>query len=258
MEVTTVRLIALLLAFACCCLPLSACDVNLFAIMAGSTKQDAFSESTTRLAQAVKDLGDNYMFADQAEPLLNNLMTRWVEFSGSFNQFPPDWGKSDPNWNSKFTDLGSIIGEVRRQLASDTVRAHAEMLKFSRRLPWLYEFMPMSDRARLLLEFTRVFDGLWQAFYAQDLGKLKQYALELGARSSELQAMLADSEKELAVVLAERAEQVRVMSTQLNAFKTMTLQMTLSAAEAEFVSLNEKLSAAIRKPEEQHANPSGN
>lgn len=243
------RLLIVLLAFTACCLPSMACDVNLFAIIAGSTKHDAFSESTTRLGIAIKELGENFTFADKAEPLLNQLMNRWVEFSSSFSQFPPDWGKKDPAWKAKFADLGAIIGEIRRDLTSDKITAHAKMLKFSRRLAWLYEFMPMTDQARLLLEFTHYFDGLWAAYYSKDLDLLKKHANDLQVGCKALYVMLSDEDKKLATNLLATAEQVRVMSTQINAFKTVTLEPTLSAAEGEFVALNAKLSATIKAAE---------
>jgi len=222
-----------------------ACDVNLFSIIAGTSKSDAFSEGITGLAQAIRNLGENYTDEKKAEKYLFELMSRWVDFSSAFNQFPPEWGKLDPAWGSKFSDLGRIIGEIRRQLDVDPVRAHDEMLRFSRRLSFLYENMPKTDRARVLLDFTRSFDGLWSALFDQNHDLLKENAQLLINSCNALQALVDENEKFLAANMAAWAEQIRVLSTQINVFKAATLRMTLTAAEAEFVNLNEKISASM-------------
>lgn len=225
--------------------PARACDVNLFSIIAGTSKSDAFSEGITGLAQAIRNLGENYTDEKKAEQYLFELMSRWVDFSSAFNQFPPEWGRLDPAWGGKFSDLGHIIGEIRRQLDADPVRAHDEMLRFSRRLSFLYEKMPKSEKARLLLDFTRSFDGLWSALFAQNHDLLKDNAQLLISSCKALQAMVGENEKFLAANMAAWAEQIRILSTQINVFKTATLRMTLTAAEAEFVSLNEKISSSM-------------
>lgn len=222
-----------------------ACDVNLFSIIAGTTKTDAFSEGVTGLAQTIRNLGQNSSDEKKAEKYLFELMSRWVDFSSAFNQFPPEWGKLDPAWASKFSDLGRIIGEIRRQLDVDPVRAHDEMLRFSRRLSFLYENMPKTDRARVLLDFTRSFDGLWSALFDQNHDLLKKNAQLLISSCKKLQTLVDADEKFLAANMAAWAEQIRVLSTQVNVFKAATLRMTLTAAEAEFVSLNERFSASM-------------
>ncbi len=227
-------------------MPVAACDVNLFAVMAGTTKQDAFTEAITQLAQSVKNLDEKVTDQNALQKPLVDLMNRWLEFANSFNQFPPEWGRNDPDWKHKFSDLGMIIGQIRRQIGKDKVAVHDSMLRFSRRLTFLYEYMPMGDQQRLLLEFTRCFDGLWNAFSAQDRDGLKLYVARLKEGCEKLHGLISDKEREHALNLAALAERLRVMSTQINAFQTVTLRMTLSAAEAEFVSLNEKLSAALK------------
>lgn len=222
-----------------------ACDVNLFSIIAGTSKSDAFSEGITGLIKAVRDLGENYSDEKKAEKYLFELMARWVDFSSAFNQFPPEWGKLDPAWGSKFSDLGRVIGEIRRQLDVDPVRAHDEMLRFSRRLSFLYETMPKTDRARVLLDFTRSFDGLWSALFDQNHDLLKENARLLINSCKALQTLVDENERFLAANMAAWAEQIRVLSTQVNVFKAATLRMTLTSAEAEFVSFNEKISASM-------------
>lgn len=240
---------AILMTFLACLLllatPAHACDVNLFSIIAGTSKSDAFSEGITGLAQAIRNLGENYTDEKKAEKYLFELMSRWVDFSSAFNQFPPEWGKLDPAWGSKFSDLGRVIGEIRRQLDLDPVRAHDEMLRFSRRLSFLYEKMPKTDRAMVLLDFTRSFDGLWSALFDQNHDLLKQNARLLVSSCKALQALVDADEKFLAANMAAWAEQIRALSTQINVFKAATLRMTLTAAEAEFVSLNEKISTSM-------------
>lgn len=242
------RKVILMIFLACLLLSapaVRACDVNLFSIIAGTSKSDAFSESITGLAQAIRNLGENYSDGKKAEKFLFELMSRWVDFSSAFNQFPPEWGKLDPAWGSKFSDLGRIIGEIRRQLDVDPVRAHDEMLRFSRRLSFLFEAMPKNDRARVLLDFTRSFDGLWSALLDQNHDLLKENAQLLISSCKALQALVSENEKFLAANMTAWAEQIRVLSTQINVFKATTLRMTLTAAEAEFVSLNEKISASM-------------
>lgn len=240
------RFLMLLLILASCAMPVAACDVNLFAIMAGTTKQDAFSQATIQLVQSIKTLDNS--FSDQVvlQKTLLDFMNRWVEFANSFNQFPPEWGRQDPNWQSKFSDLGTIIGEIRRKMVSDRLGVHDEMLKFSRRLSLLYEYMPMSDQARLLLEFTRSFDHLWGAFFAKNRELLKLHVAELQRNCEKLHAVIDEPDREKTTKLVELAERLRAMSTQINAFQTVTLRMTLIAAEGEFINLNEKLSVALK------------
>ncbi len=227
-------------------IPVAACDVNLFAIMAGTTKQDAFSEAITGLAKAVKALNDRVIDKKFVEKSTVEFMNQWLAFANSFHLFPPEWGRKDPAWSDKFRDLGMIIGEIRRQLGNDQVLAHDSMLRFSRRLSLLYEYMPMDDRSRLLLQFTRCFDGLWEAFFARNQALLKLHAAEFKSNCEKLNSLIGGQEREQVITLADWAEKVRVMSTQINAFQTVTLRMTLSGAEAEFVSLNAKLSAALK------------
>ena len=240
------RFFVLLLLLTFISLPAFACDLNLFAIMAGTSKQDEFTAAITRLAVAIKVLGEQYLDEKLAERRLVEFMSCWVEFAASFSQFPPEWGGKDSQWQAKFSELGRIIGEIRLKMKVDRHAAHDEMLKFSRRLSWLYECMPMGERPRLLLEFTRCFDGLWSACSSRNRADLLEQSAELTRLSDRLTKMLADTESELVKIIGSRAEQLSELSTRENVFESMTLRMTLSAAEAEFASLNEKLSAAMK------------
>lgn len=222
--------------------PALACDVNLFAIISGVSKHDAFSESMNGLATAIKSLGDSYTNKTAGERELNELMNLWVKFSSSFAQFPPQWANDDPDWQKKFVDLGNIIGEIRRYIQTDKDKAHINMLRFSRRLPQLYVHMPMSEQAKILLQFTACFDNIWEAFYAQDLAALRIYSNELKDKCKFLEPLVPDKHGADVKVLAEYAEQLRIISTQINAFKTVTLQMIIINAEGQFVVLNGRIS----------------
>ncbi|HNX76756.1 MAG TPA: hypothetical protein PLM07_05960 [Candidatus Rifleibacterium sp.] len=240
------RFFVLLLLLTFISMPALACDLNLFAIMAGTSKQDEFAAAITRLAVAIKLLGEQYLDEKLAERRLVEFMSCWVDFAASFSQFPPEWGGKDPRWQAKFSELGRIIGEIRQKLKADRHSAHDEMLKFSRRLSWLYECKPMGEQPRLLLEFTRCFDRLWSASAEKNRADLIEQSAELKRLGERLNKMLANTEIELTKIIGSRAEQLIELSTRENVFESMTLRMTLSAAEAEFASLNEKLSAAMK------------
>ncbi len=250
------RLLILLVMAISWVMPLCACDVNLFAIIAGTTRQDAFNESITRVARSVKELGDGYSDNDAAEKLLLAFMNSWVDFSSSFSQHPPDWGKDDSEWQAKFSELGRIIGEIRRRLVTDQIGAHEEMLKFSRRLSGLYEYMPMSDRERLLLEFTSCFDHLWEAFFAQNLDGLKSHATAMIGLCSRLENMVSAEDREKPKNISKWSGQIRDLAGQPDVFKNSTLRMTLSLSEAEFINLNKRLSAALKPINPGNANSS--
>lgn len=222
--------------------PLYACDVNLFAIISGTSKQDAFTDKMNGLALAIKNLGDNYKNPEKSHEMLKNLMNSWIDFSSNFGQFPPEWAQKDENWSKKISELGHVIGNIRKNLGSEDDKAHAAMLKFSRRLPQLYENMPMDEKAKTLLAFTACFDRLWDAFYAQDLALLKAGVSELKEKCNKLRPLLHESLSKDMALLEEFTEQLRIMSTQINAFKTVTLQMVLISAEGQFVVMNDRIS----------------
>ncbi len=222
--------------------PLSACDVNLFAIISGTSKQDTFTEKMSSLAAAIKSLGENYKNPEKSHEKLTDLMNSWVDFSSIFGQFPPEWAKKDETWSKKISELGNVIGIIRRNLGSDDDKAHVAMLKFSRRLPQLYERMPMDEKAAILLKFTACFDSLWDAFYSQDLSLLKTGVSELKEQSDRLRPLLQEKLSKDQALLEEFIEQLRIMSTQINAFKTVTLEMVLINAEGQFVIINDKIS----------------
>jgi len=230
--------------------PLMACDVNLFSIISGVSINDAFSEKMNGLASAIKSLGDNYTNDKKSQEKLNILMNSWLGFSSAFSQFPPEWARNDQEWPKKIVELGNIIGDIRRHLGKDNENAHRAMLKFSRRLPQLYQHMPMDDKARLLLEFTACFDRIWDAYYTQDHDLLKSGATELVNKCKELRHMLKDSYKTDIDMLDKFIERLRASSTQINAFKTTTLQFFIIDAEGQFVLMNEKFSKKQPEPRE--------
>lgn len=219
-----------------------ACDVNLFSIISGISKSDAFSEKMNELAAAINTLGNNYTNEQKSQVELNKLMSSWVEFSSAFSQFPPEWARNDTEWTKKTAELGNIIGDIRRNLGKDNVKAHRAMLKFSRRLPQLYQHMPMDEKASLLLKFTDCFDRIWDAFYAQDREMFKAATSELKENSSKLRAMLKDSYARDMDFLERFSEQLRVSATQINVFQTSTLEFSIIDAEGQFVLMNRKFS----------------
>ncbi len=248
------RLFILLLALINLAARVWPCDVNLFAIISGTSRHDAFGEAVIKLVQKDQNLGSNYLDEVKSPQLLADLMRQWVEFSTAFAVFPPEWARNDKNWLAKFNDLGAIIGRIRSLLPSDPERAHNEMLKFSRRLSLLYELMPMSERSRLLLSFTACFDALWTAFFAQNHADLRHHCDDLLQKCARL-AEMVDEETAAAVrVMTDRAVQLRVAARQINAFKTMTLRLNLAGTEGEFIRINEKLSAEIAQTQVENEN----
>lgn len=222
-----------------------ACDVNLFTIISGVSKDDSFALGMEKLVQKLRMLGEGYESSDLAGPRLTELMSEWLDFSNKFSMFPPEWARKDKNWQKKFTELASLIGLIRQNLAGDAEKSHAAMLKFSRKLPQLYELMPMSERARILMEITACFDTLWDSYYEKDKDKLKSAAPQLLELCQQLLPQL-EKKKDISELenLQEFAEQIRISSTQVNVFNTRILHMVLLNAEAQYVRLNEQLSAS--------------
>jgi hypothetical protein len=229
--------------------PLPACDVNLFAIISGIDRHDDFTGDINSLAAAVKSLGDSYQDSRSAETRLQQLMQQWVRVSGKFSQFPPDWGKNDPQWQKKFATLGSIIGEIRRWLGKNNELAHSRMLKFSRLLPQLYEFMPMSEQAKVLLKITANFDRIWDAYFDRNQDIMHAQTLELQKLCGQLNESIMSEVRPELPNLTRQVEQLRISTGQINAFKTRTLPLILAAAEGEFVALNARLSQKNDSPE---------
>lgn len=222
--------------------PAQACDVNLFAIITGASRQDAFSEGVNKLAVAIKNLGQNATNPTIATEKLHELMSKWMSFSGSFGQMPPDWAKGDTEWQKKFGQLTDIIGQIRIHLVSDAPKAHALMLKFSRCLPQLYSNMTMEPQARALLEFTACFDLLWDAFYAQNLEQLRVHVGDLKQKCLAFQKIVAEQHQPDARVLHEYAERLRIMTNKSDALANQRLQMLLSTVEGHYVLMNEHIS----------------
>ncbi|MDD3147323.1 MAG: hypothetical protein PHD82_08480 [Candidatus Riflebacteria bacterium] len=222
--------------------PTSACDVNLFAIISGSNNNDTFSEDMKKLAMVTKDMGLNVANHKKAQEMLQDLMNRWLAFSNSFSQTPPDWAKADKEWQKKFSLLADIIGQIRRNLVTDALKAHAMMLKFSRRLPQLYITMPMEPQAKGLLGLAESFDLVWDAFFAKNAEELKLQVAELKKRCLDFQKIVAEEYRPDARLLHEYVEQLRIMTRKPDVFANDKLEPLITAAEANYVLMNEHIS----------------
>ncbi|EKD82966.1 MAG: hypothetical protein ACD_39C00974G0001 [uncultured bacterium] len=168
-------------------------------------------------------------------------MQKWIEFSNNYGQFPPEWAKTDSHWRNKFADLADIIGAIHKNHISDPRQTHIDAIKFSRRLSYLYEHMPMDRLARFLMHFPANFDHLWTSYYDQNSELLKTSVEQILKNSEALPDQLPENMRGLARNFVFSVEELHRIAVSEQPFKSTTLYLSLSAAETEFAEINQKL-----------------
>jgi len=220
---------------------LIACDVNIFALFSGSSQNDEFSRKTTEIAQVLQNLGKNFSNSEKSAPIIKQLMQKWIAFSNSYSQFPPEWAKPDPRWRDKFSDLANITGEIHKNHVNDPMQTHIDAIKLSRRMSFLYEYMPMSELARFLMKFPASFDLLWTSYYAQNNELLTTSAERILKYSENLPDQLPSEMRSLTRDFIFSVEELHRIARSDRPFNSTTLYLSLSAAETKFSEINQKL-----------------
>lgn len=219
-----------------------ACDINLFAIISGSSVENEFATEMNILSEAIHELGTTYKYPEAGLKQLDKLMGLWLKFSARFSQFPPEWASRDTEWHNRIGHLSTIIGKIRANLIDNSEEAHRFMLKFSRQLPQLYREMPMDELTSILLAFTLCFDRTWDAYYDKELGSFRARITELSHKHSRLEELLNETYQNDLQNLKAQIEKLRRRASQINVFKTITIEMVITSTEDKFIQINEKIS----------------
>jgi hypothetical protein len=191
----------------------------------------------------LQELGQNFSQPEKARPLIKKLLNKWIDFDNEFGLNPPLWARKDKNWTQKVHDLADVLGMVQKNYVPDQNLAHINVIKFSRRLTYLYEYRPMPERAKFLLNFPRLFDGIWSGYYDDDLELLRKNAAELADKSFELPDYMPEQIKSMVNDFIYKAEQINRLAAQPGACNSNALYTVLSVAEDDFSLLNEKLNS---------------
>lgn len=222
-----------------------ACDVNLFSLIAGNSKETAFIKDSTRLAVLGKELNENIKSPD-ATKKLDELMSSWLTFSNTYLVFPPEWGKTDENWKNKFDDLAKTLGEIRKHLGKDNPKTHKSIMKFSRRLSRLYEKMPNTTESSLLLTFTYGVDDLWISFENKDLEGIRKTVEKLNSQYPLLKSTFKEKSKAGHIINIEgRLDFLTEYSEPGKKLDSFSISILISLLENDLAKLNEELSASL-------------
>ena len=222
-----------------------ACDVNLFSLIAGNTKEKSFIEATTKLAVLSKDLNEGVKSPD-ASKKLENLMNQWMNFSNTYLVFPPEWGKADEKWQSKFNDLAQTLGEIRKNITQDYSKTHKAIMKFSRRLSRLYEKMPNTPESSLLLDFTYGVDDLWISFDNKDLSGIRKIVEMLDSKFILLNNTFKERAKSGQISNIEgRLDFLLEYTKPTKNFDGFAIGTLINLLENDLAKLNEELSASL-------------
>ena len=222
-----------------------ACDVNLFSLIAGNTKEKSFIEATTQLAVLSKNLNENVKSPDASQKL-ENLMNQWMTFTNTYLAFPPEWGKSDEKWQDKFNDLAKTLGEIRKNLGKNYPQTHKAIMKFSRRLSRLYEKMPNTSESALLLDFTYGVDDLWVSFDKEDLEGIRKTVEKLNFKYEPLKKSFKERDKTGHIKNIEgRLDFLTEYSEPNKKFDAFIISVLINHLENDLSKLNEELSASL-------------
>lgn len=245
----TIPILALALGFILVLPQLFSCDVNIFSLVSGTSKSDEFSRKTSELAAFVQNFGQNLSDKEKGPLMMQKLMKKWIDFSGSYDQFPPEWAKNDENWRKKLNDLTDIIGSINKTYVADSGKAHADTMKFSRRLTFLYEYMPMSRFARFMLSFPGTIDQLWSAYYEKNVEQLRANGAMILKSSAALPDQLPQDSSEnvraLAKNFASTVEDLHSFIDTGKPFDGLALNIKLTKVEEGFAEISKELNKPL-------------
>lgn len=231
------------------CSHTSACDVNLFALISGSSDFDEFAQATGEIAASLKDIGQNFPDQTKARPLIKKLMDKWISYSTRFAYNPPDWAKEDKNWLKKMRNLADLIGAIQKNYLTNQRQAHIEVLAFSRRLTYLFEKKPLNPMNHFLLSFPQTFDELWQHYYDQNLEPFKESCRKLLKLCMVLPDYVPAKARRSCREFIYSAEELVRLAKSHQPFNSTTLYQGLTFSEQEFSELNMILAGAEKKDE---------
>ncbi len=225
-----------------CLAPINACDVSLFALVAGNSPNKAFAEKLTGLVALAKTVGTNSQNKDAMPGHLQKLMTGWIEFSNTNLVNPPEWAKNDPAWKAKFDELTDLIGSIRKNLSSkdpDQPKAHYEVQKFTRRLTRLYDGLQMDELARLFLDISIHIDHVWDAWWTQDRQKLLETTENFSAACRILADKLDEATAKESENMVYRAGELHKMAAKEDVFVGKSFEFMLNMTENDFARFND-------------------
>jgi len=223
-------------------MPIAACDVSLFALVAGNSPNKAFATTLTGLVTCVKLLGNNSQNKETMPGHLQQFMVKWIEFSNSFQQNPPEWAKKDPDWKAKFEGLTDLIGSIRKNLTSNEPnyqKSHSEIQKFSRQLTRLYDSLPMDSQSRLLLDITMQFDYIWDAWNTQNQLLLIETTQKISSSTQQLSGQFDEKAREQVEEMMHRSSELHKMASKDTVFAGKSFEFMLNMAENDFARFND-------------------
>ena len=223
-------------------LPVEACDVSLFSLVAGNSPNKAFASTLTGLVTCVKAVGNNSQNKETLPGHLQQVMVKWIEFSNTYLQNPPEWAKKDPEWKTKFDGLTDLIGSIRKNLISaepDYNKSHSEIQKFSRQLTRLYDNLPMDSRSRLRLDIPMQFDYIWDAWNARNQQLLIETTAKISSSTQQLSEQLDDAARKLIGDIVHRSGELHKMAAKGDVFAGKSFEFMLNMTENDFARFND-------------------
>jgi hypothetical protein len=216
-----------------------ACDTSLISLLSGEDPTDSFVVNVASLSMTIKSLGEEALKVEKALPLLDRLMMEWVEFDVAYSNSPPVWAKKDNTWKSKFKLISNGIGMIRQGYQQkDLELAHRVTLSISRKISRLFEFMPMDETNRYLVNFAMYIDKLWDAFYADDGEAFGASIADFESSALSFNSQLSKGKKLLAQDFLIRINEVKLFSTPRPPSMSNMLSNNLELIEKSFVNLN--------------------
>ncbi|MFZ2958673.1 MAG: hypothetical protein WA705_17425 [Candidatus Ozemobacteraceae bacterium] len=218
------------------------CDVNLVSLITGENPSDAFSLTIIKLASETRALGQAISDPDTAKKNMVTLMKTWVEFDNRFSQTPPEWAKTDSEWNGKIKSVADFIGRINTDLqAGKTEMTHGKVLRLSEQIFHLLDTMPTGERQKCLMRIFRRFVEFAEAFETQDGKKFGEDLHELSADISVLKTLMASGSENLMADLEGQVKQLRELYQLDGASLTMKVKYGYLGAEDCFKKMNENL-----------------
>lgn len=235
------KLSLLLFLYILCAFSAAACDVSLFELISSETKNDLLASATSKLVSDAAALSEYIYVPQKGQIYLKALLEDWLYICTKFQTSPPEWALNDSRWSEKFNEISELLGKIRTASSKEQQNVHRMVMKFTRLISTLYEYMPMNKESRTRINITGAIDELWSAFDEKDLDKLKLSAQNL---SKHCKIMLSFLPKELSnkgFVLYDRGFLVQSMAEEKDAFKSKRLEMLLTIIEYEFSDLNQEV-----------------
>ena len=191
-----------------------ACDMSLISLISGEDSNSSFIGRVASVSATIKSLGEVALDAEKSVSILEKLMKEWMEFDITFGQYPPDWAKNDGRWKAKLKVISNGIGKVRLAYQKKNLElAHDTVLSISRKISRLFEFMPMDETNRSLVQFAIYIDSLWDAFYADDKARFGEVIEVFENDAISFNAKLSKQKQLITQDFLVRINEVKLFST---------------------------------------------